>query len=63
MEEVAAMTKLDRLVAVLCPDGVLYKSLNECCKLSAGGDASKERYLKEQTNEYSIPINKQMYPH
>jgi type I restriction enzyme S subunit len=50
------MTKLDRMIAELCPDGVEYKTLGECCKLSAGGDVPKEHFSKEKTDEYFIPI-------
>ena len=30
------MTKLERLIKELCPDGVKYKSLNECVDIMRG---------------------------
>jgi len=50
------MSKLDSLIAKLCPDGVVYKALGECCKLSAGGDVPKESFSKEQSEKYTVPI-------
>ena len=35
---------------------VLYKSIGELCKLSAGGDIPKNRYSKIKTEVYNIPI-------
>ena len=50
------MSELDRLIAELCPYGVEYRALGECCRLSAGGDVPKESFSKEQTDEYNVPI-------
>ena len=50
------MSKLDRLIAELCPDGVEYKALGECCKISAGGDVPREALSKKITAEYDVPI-------
>ena len=50
------MTKLDRLIAELCPDGVEYKHIGDVCDISAGGDVPKDRLSNERTNIYNIPI-------
>lgn len=50
------MSKLEELIEELCPDGVEYKTIGEVCELSAGGDVPKERYSKEVTSEYCVPI-------
>ena len=50
------MSKLDDLIAKLCPDGVEYVTLGEICELSAGGDLPKDKFSKDLTDEYSVPI-------
>lgn len=50
------MSKLERLIAKLCPDGVEFKTIGEVCELSAGGDVPKDHYSKELTKDYTVPI-------
>ena len=50
------MTKLEELIAKLCPDGVEYKTLEEVAILGAGGDVPKNRFSEEKTEQYNIPI-------
>ena len=50
------MTKLEQLIEELCPNGVEYTTVGECCNISAGGDVPKDRFSKEKTDFYSIPI-------
>ena len=50
------MSKLDELIQEYCPDGVEYKKLGECCVISAGGDIPKNRFSKNCTEEYRVPI-------
>ncbi|NLI39794.1 MAG: restriction endonuclease subunit S [Caldisericales bacterium] len=50
------MSRLEELIAKLCPDGVEYRTLGEICELSAGGDVPKNRYSRDLADEYSIPI-------
>ena len=50
------MSKLDDLIAELCPNGVEYKTIESVCSLSAGGDVPKERLSNEKTDKFSIPI-------
>ena len=50
------MSKLDELIAELCPNGVEYKMLGKLCKLSSGGDVPKNNFSKDKTNKYNIPI-------
>lgn len=50
------LSRLEELIEEMCPDGVEYKSLGEVCVLSAGGDVPKERYSKEVTYEYYVPV-------
>lgn len=38
------MSRLDELIQELCPDGVAYKTLNEICNISAGGDVPKDTF-------------------
>ena len=35
---------------------VEWKTIGEVCKLSAGGDVPKERFSKNKTEEYTVPI-------
>ncbi len=52
------MSKLERLIEELCPDGVEYKKLGDVAEISAGGDLPKN-YVKGQkipTDEYPYPI-------
>ena len=37
-------------------DGVECKLIGDVCALSAGGDVPKEKFSKEKTDEYSVPI-------
>ena len=50
------MSKLETLLHQLCPEGVAYKSIGECCNVSAGGDVPKDRFSKSCEGEYVIPI-------
>ncbi|MEG2687462.1 MAG: restriction endonuclease subunit S, partial [Christensenellaceae bacterium] len=50
------MSKLEELIKELCPDGVEWKTLGKVCNLSAGGDVPKDRFSKDKTEKYSIPI-------
>jgi len=52
------MSKLEELIAELCPDGVEYVKLKEVAHISAGGDLPK-KYAKGQnvpTEQYPYPI-------
>ena len=52
------MSKLEELIAELCPDGVEYVKLKEVAQISAGGDLPK-KYAKGQkvpTEQYPYPI-------
>lgn len=52
------MSKLDDLIAELCPNGVNYMAVSEIAKISAGGDLP-DNYVKGQTEpsvEYPYPI-------
>lgn len=52
------MSKLEELIAELCPDGVEYKKLKEVAQISAGGDLPRN-YAKGQkvaTEQYPYPI-------
>lgn len=42
------MSRLDELIQELCPDGVAYKTLNEICNISAGGDVPKDTFSKKE---------------
>ena len=37
------MSKLERMIAELCPNGVEFKTIGTVCELFAGGDVSKDR--------------------
>jgi type I restriction enzyme S subunit len=50
------MTKLETLIAELCPNGVEYLALSEVCKLSAGGDVPKEALSNIKTDKFNVPI-------
>ena len=50
------MSRLDELIQEHCPNGVEYTTVGECCNISAGGDVPKDRFSKEKTDFYSIPI-------
>lgn len=50
------MTKLEKLINELCPNGVEYKTVGQCCNVSAGGDVPKDKFSETFTNEYCIPI-------
>ncbi len=50
------MSKLEKLINELCPDGVEYQELGDVCKISAGGDVPKNRYSKVSTEKLQIPI-------
>lgn len=52
------MSRLDELIAELCPNGVEYKTLAELAQISAGGDLPNN-YVKGQispTEQYPYPI-------
>lgn len=46
------MSKLDELISVLCPDGVPYKYLSECCSLEKG----KTPIQKAIPGEYPLVV-------
>jgi len=50
------MSRIDDLIAELCPDGVENKTIGSVCRLFAGGDVPKDRLSNEKTANYSIPI-------
>ena len=50
------MTRLEELIEQLCPNGVKYKTIGECCTVSAGGDVPKNRFSKNYNHNYTIPI-------
>jgi len=50
------MSKLEQLINELCPKGVEYELLGNVCNLSAGGDVPKDRFSKEKTENYTVPI-------
>ena len=50
------MSRLDELIAELCPNGVENKTLNEVCNIFAGGDVPKASMSKEMTQEFTVPI-------
>ena len=50
------MSKFEDLIGRLCPDGVIYQSIGEVCDLFAGGDIPKNRFSKEKTEQYTVPI-------
>ena len=50
------MSKLETLIQQLCPDGVEYKTIGECCNVSAGGDVPKDRFSENYSVKYNIPI-------
>ena len=50
------MSKLEELIQQLCPDGVRYKSIGECCDVSAGGDVPKDHFSENYGGSYTIPI-------
>lgn len=50
------MSKLEELIARLCPDGVEYKELGDICQLGSGGDIPKNRFSDIKTEQYNIPI-------
>ena len=50
------MNKLEELIQQLCPDGVEYKSIGECCDVSAGGDVPKDHFSENYGGSYTIPI-------
>ncbi|MBO6091047.1 MAG: restriction endonuclease subunit S, partial [Acetobacter sp.] len=47
---------IKEMIKRLCPNGIEWKPLDQCCTISAGGDAPKGAMSKEKCNEYSIPI-------
>lgn len=50
------MTKLESMINELCPDGVEFKTLEELCNISSGGDVPKEDFSSDKTDIYNIPI-------
>lgn len=44
------------ILCKLCPEGVEYEEIGEIATLSAGGDVPKERFSKEKTEKFNIPI-------
>lgn len=50
------MSKLEKMIMELCQDGVEYKKLGDIGRIGAGGDVPKDRFPKEQTDEYNVPI-------
>lgn len=44
------------ILCKLYPEGVEYEEIGEIATLSAGGDVPKERFSKEKTEEFNIPI-------
>ena len=54
------MSRLDELIQELCPDGVAYKTLNEICNISAGGDVPKDTFSflkKRYPGNWNLPEN------
>ncbi len=47
------MSRLDELIAELCPDGVEYKSVGEIANISRGKVMSKD-FLKENSGIYPV---------
>ena len=47
------MSKLEELIARLCPDGVEYKSLGEIANISRGKVMSKD-YLRDNVGDYPV---------
>ena len=47
------MSKIDELIAELCPDGVEYRKIGDIAKISRGKVMSKE-FLKENVGEYPV---------
>lgn len=47
------MSKLDELIAELCPDGVEYVTVEEICDITCGRVMSKN-YLRENTGTYPV---------
>ncbi len=47
------MSKIDELIAELCPDGVEYRKISDIAKISRGKVMSKE-FLKENAGEYPV---------
>ena len=49
----AKMSKLDELIAELCPDGVEYRKIGDIANISRGKVMSKD-FLKENAGEYPV---------
>ena len=47
------MSKLEELIAELCPDGVEYRALAEIARISRGQVMSKE-FLRDNAGEYPV---------
>lgn len=47
------MSKLDDLIAELCPDGVEYKTVEEICNVTRGRVMSKD-YIRENAGDYPV---------
>ncbi len=47
------MSKLDKLINKLCPDGVEYKSIEHLCQISRGKVISKN-YIRDNIGEYPV---------
>ena len=50
------MSKLRELIQQLCPDGIEYKAIGECCNVNAGGDVPKDSFSENCEGKYTIPI-------
>ena len=47
------MSRLDELIAELCPDGVEYRKVGDIANISRGKVMSKD-FLKENAGEYPV---------
>ena len=51
------MSRLDELIAELCPEGVIHKTLGEVCEVLTGGEAPENAVKSKQPDgEYIYPI-------
>ena len=46
-------SKIEKLIAELCPNGVEFKSIGEICQINRGRVMSKD-YLKDNAGEYPV---------
>ena len=48
------MSKLEKLIQQLCPDGVEYKQMGEVCLLKAGNGIVSSKIAKNQDNLFKF---------